>query len=80
VSRLSKRLARTIKPRPAPKRRTASDTPPAQAVSTAKLRRAVQQLRQTAHGDPATVAICDEAERLIASGWIERRGGGETTE
>jgi hypothetical protein len=51
-----------------------SNDPPAQAVSTAKLRTAVRQLRSTARGDPETTAICDEAQRLIDSGWVERRG------
>jgi hypothetical protein len=74
---LAQRLARN-KFRPALKARAANDTPPGDAT-TAKLRTAVQQLRQTAHGDATTLAICSEAERLIDSGWIERRGGGERT-
>ena len=59
--------------------RTPSDnSPPVQAdgdATTAKLRAVVRGLRQTAHGDPATIELCSEVERLINSGWIERRGG-----
>jgi hypothetical protein len=69
--RLARRLAR--------KHRVTDNKPPAQALRTAKLRRAVGQLRNTARGDPATLEICDEAEKLIASGWTERKGGGERT-
>ena len=71
--RLSKQLARN-RFRQAPKPRAASNNPPTQAVRTAKLRTAVRQLRQTARGDPEVLAVCDEAERLIASGWTVRRG------
>jgi len=79
LMRLSRKLARN-KSRLAPKHRTVSNNPPAQADGpTAKLKAAVRGLRQTAHGDPATIAICSEAERLIDSGWTERRGGGEGT-
>jgi len=58
-----------------------SNDPPAQAgdTTTAKLRAAVRGLRQTARGDPATMEIVNEAQRLIDSGWTERRGGGERT-
>jgi hypothetical protein len=76
--RLSKQLARN-RFRQAPKPRAASNNPPAQAVRTAKLRTAVRQLRQTARGDPDIVAVCDEAQKLIDSGWVERKGGGERT-
>jgi hypothetical protein len=34
----------------------------------------VRGLRQTARGDPATMEIVSEAQRLIDSGWTERRG------
>jgi hypothetical protein len=71
---LARRLAR--------KHRTTDNNPPAQAdgdTTTAKIRTAAAQLRQTAHGDAATVAICNEVERLIDSGWTVRKGGGETT-
>jgi hypothetical protein len=50
--------------------------PPGDA--TAKLRTAVQQLRETAR-DPATLEIVSEVQRLIDAGWTERRGGGERT-
>jgi hypothetical protein len=66
MSRLSRRLAR--------KHRAASNDPPAQVDGAAKVRTAIQQLRSTARGDAATTAICDEVQRLIDSGWIERRG------
>jgi len=36
-------------------------------------------VRQTARGHPATMEIVSEARRQIDSGWVERRGGGETT-
>ena len=75
--RLSKQLARN-RFRQAPKPRAASNNPPAQAVRTAKLRTAVRQLRRTARGDPAVMEVISEAEKLIASGWAERRGGGES--
>jgi len=42
---------------------------PAPPLKTAKLKRA-----RVARGDPATVEICGEAEKLIKSGWVERRG------
>jgi hypothetical protein len=71
--RLSRRLARN-KSRLAPKHRAVSDTPPAQADATAKLRNAVHRLRSTARGDPAVLEIVSEAQRLIDSGWTERRG------
>jgi hypothetical protein len=56
------------------KYRAVSNDPPAQAVRTAKLRTAVRQLRRTARGDPDIVAICDDAQKLIDSGWTVRRG------
>jgi hypothetical protein len=63
------------------KHRVTDNNPPAQAESRtiAKLKRAVRGLRQTARGDPEIVAVCDEAQRLIDSGWIKRKGGGERT-
>ena len=67
--RLSLKLART-KRLAARKARAVNDAPP---DATTKLRAAVRQLRETAN-DPATLDICSEAEKLIASGWIERRG------
>jgi hypothetical protein len=60
--------------------RTRHAAPPPDQLKTAKLKAAVRGLRQTARGDPATVAICNEAERLIKSGWTERKGGGDTTQ
>jgi hypothetical protein len=71
--RLVRRLAR--------KHRATNDTPPAQADgdATTKLKSAIAGLRSTARGDPATMEIVSEAERLIKSGWTERRGGGEAT-
>jgi len=66
MSRLSRRLAR--------KHRAAVSNPPSQAA-TARLKRAVGKLRRTARGDPATMEIVNEAEKLIASGWTVRRGG-----
>jgi hypothetical protein len=52
---------------------------PAPPLKTGRLKRAVRQLRETARGDPATIEICNEAQRLIDAGWVERRGGGERT-
>jgi hypothetical protein len=59
--------------------RTRHAAPPPDQLKTARLKAAVRQLRQTAHHDRATTEICDEVERLIASGWVERRGGGDRT-
>jgi hypothetical protein len=44
---------------------------------TRRLRSAVRKLRETAHGDPAVQEIIDGADKLIKSGWVERKGGGE---
>jgi hypothetical protein len=43
-------------------------------ATTAKIRTAAAQLRRAARGDPTTLEIVSEAQRLIDSGWIERRG------
>jgi len=54
--------------------RTRHAAPPPDQLKTAKLKAAVRGLRQTARGDPATLEIVSEAQRLIDSGWTERRG------
>ena len=61
------------------KYRTTVSEPPKVAeadgnATTAKIRTATAQLRETARGDQETLAVCSEIERLLNAGWVERRG------
>jgi hypothetical protein len=48
--------------------------PPPHQLKTRKFKAAIKQLRETVHGDAATMEVVKEAERLIAKGWTIRRG------
>ena len=38
------------------------------------LRSEISKLRRTASDQPDVMAMCDDVDRLIAQGWVERRG------